>query len=107
MIAEEIAKLQSAAVQRIERAETPEQLEAVRVEVLGRKGTLGSFSKEMAKLTPDERAVVGKVLNAAKQTLESSLEARKVAFDAAALQNRLQSEWVDLTLPAPGVRRGS
>ena len=78
----------------------------MRVEVLGRKGALTQVSKEMGKLAPEERARIGKLLNAAKQKLEEALEARKRQFDEAALRARLDAEWLDLTLPAPGPRRG-
>jgi phenylalanyl-tRNA synthetase alpha chain len=61
----------------------------------------------MGKLTPDERAAVGKALNAAKDSLESAWEARRASFDAEALAKRLDSEWVDLTLPAPGLLPGA
>jgi phenylalanyl-tRNA synthetase alpha chain len=60
----------------------------------------------MGKLAPEERARVGKLLNSAKQTLEQALEARVAAFDETALRARLDAEWLDLTLPAPGPRRG-
>jgi phenylalanyl-tRNA synthetase alpha chain len=76
------------------------------VETLGRKGALTLVGKEMGKLAPEERAPVGKLLNAARQKLEAALEAKKKAFDEAALRARLDSEWIDLTLPAPGARRG-
>jgi len=90
----------------IENAATPEELESVRVGILGRKGTLTLIGKEMGKLAPEERAPVGKLLNAARQKLEAALEAKKKAFDDAALRARLDSEWIDLTLPAHGARRG-
>ena len=92
---------------RIEAAVTAEELEAVRVEVLGRKGALANISKEMAKMTPERRAAVGKLLNAAKQALEGAFDAKKTAFDGAALTARLESEWVDLTIPAPAPGAGS
>lgn len=96
---------------RIEAAMTSDQLEAVRIEILGRKGSLASLGKEMGKemgsLSPDDRSAAGKALNAAKQNLESAFETRKDAFDAEALRERLEGEWVDLTLPASGVRPGS
>jgi phenylalanyl-tRNA synthetase alpha chain len=107
MLPEEIARLQTSALQRIGAASTPDELEAVRVEVLGRKGSLAAFSKEMGRLSPEEKAAVGKALNAAKQALESSFEARKKAFDTAELARKLDAEWVDLTLPAQGIRKGS
>lgn len=107
MLEEQIQQLEVAALARIREAPTQEALEAVRVEVLGRKGSLGQFSKEFGKLTPEERVSVGKALNTAKESLESALESRKQAFAAGSLNQRLNSEWIDLTLPAPGPRPGS
>jgi phenylalanyl-tRNA synthetase alpha chain len=97
---------ESRSLARIASAATLEELEAVRVEILGRKGTLTLVGKEMGKLPPEERGRIGKLLNAARQQLEAALETKKKAFDEAALRARLDSEWIDLTLPAPGARRG-
>jgi len=107
VLEDQIKQLQSAALARIQAAENPDALEAVRVDVLGRKGSLAQFSKDFGKLTPEERANAGKALNAAKENLESAYEARKRAFAAGSLELRLRSEWLDLTLPAPGPRPGS
>ena len=107
MLEAQLSQLQASARERIESANNPEALEAVRVEVLGRKGTLAQISKEMGKLSAEERASVGKTLNSAKQSLESVFEAKKAQFENEALTRRLDSEWVDLTLPAPGTRPGS
>ncbi len=107
MLVDQIKQLEDTARARIQEAKGAEALEAVRVDVLGRKGALGQFSKEFGKLTPEERAAAGKALNAAKESLEAAFEARKQAFDTAALNSRLQAEWIDLTLPAPGPRPGS
>ena len=101
---EEIVAASSA---RIERASTAAELEEVRIEVLGRKGTLTALSKEMGKVPAGEKAEIGKRLNAGKQAIENALEARQATFAQTALAARLQSEWVDLTLPAPGPRPGS
>lgn len=107
MIETHLADLAVSARARIESAPDAAALEAVRVEVLGRKGALANISKEMAKMTPEERAATGKLLNAAKAELESAFDARKSAFDSAALAARLESEWVDLTIPAPAPFKGS
>ena len=77
MLDQSIQELESGSLARIASARSPEQLEAVRVDVLGRKGALAQISKEMGKLAPEERARVGKLLNAAKQALEAALEARQ------------------------------
>jgi phenylalanyl-tRNA synthetase alpha chain len=99
--------LLESALARIDAAASAEELEAVRVEVLGRKGVLAALSKDMGKLTPDERVGRGKFINTAKQALEDAYRARKSAFESAALAIRLDAEWMDLTVPAPGPRPGS
>ncbi len=88
-------------------ARDPGELEKVRVEFLGRKGSLAQISKQMGGLAAEERARIGKQLNAVKRALEESLEARQREFAEAELAARLEAEWVDLTLPAPGPRPGS
>src|SRR5713226_7659838 len=107
MLDDQISELQAGALKRIAAALSADEIESVRVEVLGRKGLLAQISKEMGKLAPDERARVGKLLNAAKQALEEALEAGKKRFEETALRDQLEAEWVDLTLPAPGPRPGS
>jgi phenylalanyl-tRNA synthetase alpha chain len=106
MLQESLAELEAAALSRIEAAGSPEELELARIEVLGRKGTLTQISKEMGKLTPEERAAFGRQLNAAKQNLEAALENKRKQFEEAALRARLDAEWLDLTLPAAGPPRG-
>ncbi len=107
MLAAKIKQVEEAALARIEAAADMEALESVRVDALGRKGSLAQFSKEFGKLSPEERSAAGKVLNASKAALETAFEAKKKAFDDAALNARLSSEWLDLTLPASGAAPGS
>jgi phenylalanyl-tRNA synthetase alpha chain len=102
-----LGALETEARARIEAAATPEELEAVRVEVLGRKGTLAQISKQMGQLAPEDRARIGKRLNSVKQALETAAEARRARYDEEKLAARLDAEWMDLTLPAPGPRAGS
>jgi phenylalanyl-tRNA synthetase alpha chain len=101
-----IDEILASALARIGSATAPEDLEAVRVEVLGRKGTLAALSKDMGKLSPEERKNLGFSLNAAKQQLEAAFEAKKDAFDAAMINAKLDAEWLDLTLPASGIVPG-
>jgi len=95
------------ALARIHAAKTAEELEAVRVEVLGRKGILAQLSKDMGKLPPEERAARGKFINTAKQALEGAYEQHKTGFEREALAKKLDAEWVDLTRPALGSPPGS
>jgi phenylalanyl-tRNA synthetase alpha chain len=107
MIDTTLSDLEARAVSLLGHAPDAAALESARVEFLGRKGSLASISKEMAKLTPAERAAAGKRLNAIKERLESLYEQRKAAFARAALDARLAAEWLDLTIPPPGVLPGS
>ena len=106
MIAE-IEALASAALARIATATNLEALEEVRVEVLGRKGTLADFGKLMGKLSAEDRVSAGKALNSAKTSLEAAFDLKKTAFESEALNARLNSEWLDLTIPPQGLLPGS
>ncbi len=102
-----LTELEARSKERVANAATPEDLEAVRVEALGRKGALAEISKQIGKLAAADRARAGKLLNAAKESLESAIEERQAEFARRSLEARLDAEWVDLTLPAPGTRPGS
>ncbi|HTQ54691.1 MAG TPA: phenylalanine--tRNA ligase subunit alpha [Bryobacteraceae bacterium] len=106
MLDEQIRELESSALARIHAATSQPELEQVRVQALGRKGSLAQISKEMGKLAPEDRASAGKALNGAKQAIESALAAREAQFAGDALAARLNGEWLDLTLPAAGPQAG-
>src|SRR5207237_5418012 len=106
MLEDRLSELR-AALARIAAAASPDELELVRVDVLGRKGTLAQISKEMGKVAPEQRGAVGKRLNAVKQEIEAAFETKSRHFSEAELRARLDSEWIDLTLPAPGPRPGA
>jgi phenylalanyl-tRNA synthetase alpha chain len=103
----DISELHRASIAQLQAAATLEAIEAVRVEYWGRKGKLALVSKEFGKLSPEERARNGKLLNEYKREFETLFEQRKARFESAALDARLESEWIDLTAPAPGIRPGS
>lgn len=102
-----LSDLEARARERIRAAAGRQELEAVRVEALGRKGALAHISKQLGGLPPEERARVGRLLNTVKQELEQLLATRQAEFEQRELESRLEAEWLDLTRPAPGPRRGS
>jgi phenylalanyl-tRNA synthetase alpha chain len=107
MIETTLSDLEQRAVSLLGQAADAEALETARIEFLGRKGALAGIGKELGRLSADERAAVGKRLNAIKAHLESLYEERKAGFARAALNARLASEWLDLTTPPTGIRPGS
>src|ERR1700754_264985 len=73
--------------------------DAVRIGVLGRNGSLTSMLRDLGKTPPEQRKERGAALNRLKDLLTAAIEARKVALEDAALDARLASERVDVTLP--------
>lgn len=82
-------------------------LEALRVQALGKKGEVSLRMRELGKMTPEERQVAGPALNALKDEINAAISAKKTALGDAALDERLRSEWLDVTLPARPGRQGS
>ena len=101
-----LQELASRSLARIASAQSAEELEAVRVEALGRKGALAQAGKDMGKLPPEDRKRIGMLINGVKQRIEAALEIRQREFADADLRTRLDAEWLDLTLPPPPPGRG-
>ena len=83
------------------------ELEALRVQAVGKKGEISLKMRELGRMTPEERKTVGPALNALKDEINSALAARKAALADAALDARLRDEWLDVTLPARPRRAGT
>jgi phenylalanyl-tRNA synthetase alpha chain len=78
------------------------QLDQVRVNYLGKKGAFTHQMKQLGKLDPDQRRHVGQGINTAKAQFQQQLEQRKQAMQQAALDARLASESIDVTLSGRG-----
>ena len=75
-------------------------LEAVRVAALGKKGSVSELLKTLGALSPDERKVQGPAFNALRDRITAAISDKKTALGEADLQRRLETERVDVTLPA-------
>ena len=98
-ITEELSSLRASTLADIEAAETSAQLEAVRVAVLGKSGTLTGYLRSMGQVPKEERAAVGKAVNEARVAVEEALGAAKAKLDAAELAAAIDAAAVDVTLP--------
>ena len=74
-------------------------LDAVRVSALGKKGEVSLKMRELGKMSPEERQVMGPALNGLKDRLAEKIEAKKEALEDAALNAALSRETVDVTRP--------
>jgi phenylalanyl-tRNA synthetase alpha chain len=81
-------------------------LEAIRVEALGKTGSVSELLKTLGKLSPDERREQGPKINGLRDAVATAIAAKKTALETAELDAKLASERVDLSLPPPHERKG-
>ena len=91
----------------IDAAATPDALEAVRIEALGKQGSISGLLKTLGQMSPEERQVQGPVINGLREAVTTAIAAKKAELDAAILNQRLSNERLDMTLPAPESPRGT
>jgi phenylalanyl-tRNA synthetase alpha chain len=82
-------------------------LEQLRVGALGKQGSVSALLKTLGAMSPEQRQAEGPRIHGLRETVTAALAARKEAMEAAALDARLATETVDLTLPAPEAPKGS
>ncbi|OFX05569.1 MAG: phenylalanine--tRNA ligase subunit alpha [Alphaproteobacteria bacterium RIFCSPHIGHO2_12_FULL_63_12] len=87
-------------------AETVAALEEVRVFALGKKGVISERMKTLGAMAPDERKAAGAALNVLKDKIAAAIDAKKQKLEDAALDQRLATEKVDVTLPIAPLPKG-
>ena len=95
------------ALARIAAATDLDSLEKLRVEFLGKQGSISGLLKTLGAMSPDERQTTGPKIHALRESVTEALTARKAGLEQAALDARLAAENIDLSLPAPEAPRGS
>src|ERR1700755_667701 len=95
----DLATLEQSILGQIAAASDEAALEAVRVAALGKKGSISALLSTLGKMSPDERKTQGAAINLAKDAVTQALAARRDILKSAALDARLASETIDVTLP--------
>ena len=103
---EQLEQIKKNALASLDEAASPAALEELRVKLLGKKGELTAVLKQMGKLSPEERPVMGQLANSVRAEIETRLEQRKAAIHAAALEAKLAAEAIDVTIPGESVAVG-
>jgi phenylalanyl-tRNA synthetase alpha chain len=103
MSLDRIAETRREAEEAIAHASSSEELEQVRVRFLGRKAELPNLLRNVAQLPPDQRAATGKAANEARQGLTQLIDEKAGELARAELQERLERDRIDVTLPADPV----
>ena len=83
-----------------------QELEALRVKYLGKKGELTAVLKLMGKLSAEERPIMGQAANAVRAEIEETLEQAKTQLESKAMEERLKAETLDVTIPGEAVSLG-
>ena len=103
---EKLQKIKEEATKQILASEELTKLNEVRVAFLGKKGELTAVLKSMKDVLPEERPIVGQLVNETRAAIEDMLEETKKKLEAAELNFRLKQEVIDVTLPAKKNRIG-
>ena len=103
---EQLEQIKQNALAALDAAATPAALEELRVKLLGKKGELTAVLKQMGKLSPEERPIMGQMANTVRAEIEAKLEERKSAINAAVLEAKLAAEAIDVTIPGETVAVG-
>ena len=81
-------------------------LDDLRVQFLGKKGEVTALLKSLGGMEPEQRKSFGQEVNATRDAVNQAIQARKAALEAQALDQKLLSEQLDVTLPGRGDQRG-
>ena len=101
-----LVALTEAALKLVAEAQDLATLDNVRVDYLGKKGSVSALMKNLGQLSPEERPAAGAEINQAKDKIQDAIAARKAALEDAQIAAKLASEIVDVTLPGRGEHTG-
>lgn len=104
---EQLEQLRNGALQAIATASSVEQLQEIRINLLGRKGGLTALMKGLGSLSATERPVVGQLVNTVRDEIESALGAAIESAQEKVIAARLQFERIDISLPGRRQMKGS
>lgn len=104
---EKVAQLSEQAQVKIESAVSLQELEEIRVKLLGKKGELTEISKGMKNLSPEERPVLGQLVNETREFITNLLETKNLELKEKEKEERLAKEVLDITLPGEDIQLGT
>ncbi len=104
---EQIEKIQNEALEKICAAKDLKELNDIRVKYLGKKGELTSVLRGMGSVSPEERPIIGALVNTCKDELEEKISEKEKELQELELQEKLEKEQIDITLPSQKIKRGS
>ena len=92
-------KLKNEVLIKIKEANSLDDLENLRVQVLGKKGSITSLMKQLGSLEPYKRREAGQILNSLQKNIIESIDNKKSSLEETYLNEKLKNEALDITLP--------
>ncbi len=107
MMQERLLELQEEALQKVAAASELKELNEVRVAYLGKKGPITEVLRGMGKLSAEERPKIGALANEVREAIATKIEEKQKALETAAVNAKLATETIDVTLPGRPVNKGN
>ena len=104
---EKIAEIEKKSIQEIENCTTQKELNELKVKYLGKKGELTTVLRGMGALSPEERPVIGSLVNQVRDKLNELFTEKEETFKKKELEKRLLTEKIDITEPSKKIELGS
>ena len=104
---EKLEQISKQTIAKIQEINSMQELNDLRVKVLGKKGELTEILRGMKDLSPEERPVVGAIVNTVRDEIESAISSAEEVLKQKELERKLEEEKIDITLPSSKVTRGS
>ncbi|ARF16311.1 phenylalanine--tRNA ligase subunit alpha [Sporosarcina ureae] len=104
---EQLHELKEQVMLKINESHTVKELNDVRVAYLGKKGPITDLLKGMGKLPAEERPKMGALVNEIRESVTAILEERKEILEQQAIQEQLENESIDVTLPGRPITLGN
>ena len=104
---ENVKQIEKTAMHELESCSELKTLEELRVKYLGKKGELTAILKMMGSLSPEERPIMGSLVNKVRDELEEIISSKEEKLKKQEIAKKLESETIDVTLPSSKIKRGS
>ncbi len=104
---EKLEEISKKSREKIKEIKNSQELNDLKVKVLGKKGELTEILRGMGQIAAEERPVIGSLANKVRNEVENMISEKEAEFKKQELQKELEDETIDITLPATKVKRGS
>ena len=104
---EKIEEIRKQAEERIKEIHNSQELQELKVKVLGKKSELSNLLKGLGSLSPEERPKMGALVNEARKAIEEKIAIAEDSIMEAMLAEQIEKETIDITLPGTKIKRGS